>query len=86
MPEIAFRASSIAKLMTEPKTKAEGPLSVGAKTYVRELAQQAIFGVEFTFSSKETEKGIEVEPESLALLNRVRGLSLVKNTERRTQR
>lgn len=85
MLDINFRASSIAKLMTEPKTKAEGPLSVGAKTYVRELAQQAIFGVEFTFSSKETEKGIEVEPESLALLNRVRGLSLAKNTERRTR-
>lgn len=85
MPEIAFRASSIHRLMTEPKTKSEGPLSVGAKTYVRELAQQAIFGVEFTFSSKETEKGIEVEPESLALLNRVRGLSLAKNTERRTR-
>ena len=86
MREILFRCSSIGKLMTEPKTKAEGPLSVGAKTYIRELAQQEIFGVEFefSFSSKETEKGIEVEDESIALLNRVRGLSLVKNTERKS--
>ncbi|MBW8463849.1 hypothetical protein [Acidovorax sp.] len=83
MREILFRCSSIGKLMTEPKTKAEGPLSVGAKTYIRELAQQEIFGVEFEFSSKETQKGIEVEDQSIALLNRVRGLSLLKNTERK---
>lgn len=84
MREILFRCSGIGKLMTEPKTKAEGPLSAGAKTYIRELAQQEIFGVEFEFSSKETQKGIEVEDQSIALLNRVRGLSLQKNTERKT--
>lgn len=82
MSDILFRCSSIGKLMTEPKTKAEGPLSVGAKTYIRELAAQEIFGVEFEFSSKETEKGIEVEDKSIALLNRVRGLQLIKNTQR----
>ena len=70
--------------MTEPKTKTEGILSVGAKTYIRELAQQEILGVDFEFSSKETQKGIEVEDQSIALLNRVRGLSLVKNTERKS--
>lgn len=59
-------------------------LSEGAKTYLRELAHQEILGIDFTFSSKETEKGIEVEEQSIALLNRVRGLSLVKNTERRS--
>lgn len=84
MHEVLFRCSSLGRLMTEPKTKAEGILSIGAKTYIRELAQQEIFGVEFEFSSRETEKGIEVEPESIALLNRVRGLDLVKNTERRS--
>lgn len=84
MREILFRCSSIGKLMTEPKTLKEGPLSAGAKTYIRELAQQEIFGIEFEFSSKETEKGIEVEDESIALLNRVRGLSLAKNTTRRS--
>ena len=70
--------------MTEPKTLKEGPLSVGARAYIRELAQQEILGVDFEFSSKETQKGIEVEDESIALLNRVRGLSLVKNTERKS--
>ena len=32
-----FRCSSLGKLMTEPRSKSEGVLSVGAKTYIREL-------------------------------------------------
>lgn len=84
MSEILFRCSSLGKIMTEPRTKSEGILSVGAKTYIRELAQQEILGIEFEFSSKETQKGIEVEQESIDLLNRVRGLALTKNTERRS--
>ncbi|WP_236598680.1 hypothetical protein [Ramlibacter monticola] len=69
--------------MTEPRSKAEGPLSVGARTYIRELVAQEIFGVDFEFSSKQTEKGLLVEEDGIALLNRVRGLSLSKNAERR---
>jgi len=84
MTDVIFRCSSIGKLMTEPRSKSDGPLSVGAKTYIRELAQQEIFGIDFEVSSKEMEKGIEVEPESIALLNRVRGLNLTKNEERRS--
>lgn len=83
MQDLLIRCSSIGKLMTEPKTKAEGPLSVGAKTHIRSLVSQAIYGVDFEVSSKEMEKGILLEPDAIALLNRVRGLSLVKNTERR---
>lgn len=62
-----------------------GGLSVGAKSYIRSLAAEAIFSVEFEIHGKELEKGIEVEPDGIALLNRVRGLSLTKNTERRTK-
>lgn len=83
MKDIKFRCSSLGKLMTEPKKKSEGPLSVGAKTYIRTLAAQEIFGVDFEVSSKQMEKGILVENESIALVNRVRGLNLAKNTERR---
>jgi len=83
MPDLLIRCSSIGKLMTEPKVKTE-VLSVGAKTYIRELARQDIFSVDIEASSKQMEKGLEVEPESIALLNRVRGLSLAKNTERRS--
>lgn len=81
--ELRIRCSSLGKIMTEPRTKAEGLLSVGAKTHIRELAAQAIFGVNFEVSSKAMEKGTVCEPDSIALLNKVRGLSLVKNTERR---
>lgn len=79
---LLFRCSSIGKLMVEPRSKSE-VLSETAKTHIRELAAQAIFGVDFEFSSKETEKGILCEPDSIALLNKVRGLSLTKNNERR---
>ena len=79
-----FRCSSIGKLMTEPRSKSEGPLSVGAKTYIRELAAQEIFGVDFVVSSKAIEKGIECEDDSILLLNKVRGLSQKKNAERKT--
>lgn len=83
MRDLLFRCSAIGKLMTEPKTQKEGPLSVGAKTAIREIAAQEIFGVDFEVSAKVLEKGIAVEPDSIALLNRVRGLALVKNAERR---
>lgn len=82
--EIKFRCSSLGKLMTEPKSKSDGPLSVGAKTYIRTLAAQEIFGIDFEISSKAIQKGLQVEDKSIAMLNRVRGLSLAKNAERRS--
>lgn len=84
MRDILFRCSSLGHLMTEPRTKAEGDLSVGARTFLRHLAKQEIYSVDFEISGKEIEKGLAVENESIALLNKVRGLNLVKNTERRT--
>lgn len=84
MRDLRIRCSSIGKIMTEPKTLKEGPLSVGAKTHIRELAAQDIFGVDFEISDKRLEKGKLVEDEAIALVSRVRGLSLTKNTERRT--
>ena len=79
-----FRCSSIGKLRTEPKSTSEGPLYIRKKTYIRELAAQEIFGVDFVVSSKAMEKGIECESDSILLLNSVRKLSLRKNTERRS--
>lgn len=84
MPDFLPRASMIGKLMTDPRSKAEGPLSQGAKSAIRDMAAQVILGIDFEVSSKEMEKGIECEPDAIALLNRVRGLALDKNTERRT--
>jgi hypothetical protein len=84
MKDYLFRPSSVGKLMTEPKTKSEGNLSAGAKTYIREIAAQYIFGVDFEIASKYLDKGIICEQDSIDLLNNVRGLSLIKNTERKT--
>lgn len=87
MPELLIRCSSLGKIMTNPTAaaaKAGEILSVGAKTHIRELAAQSIFGVDFEFYSRECEKGKRVEQDGIALLNRVRGLNLAKNDERRT--
>lgn len=86
MRELLIRCSSLGKIMTSPTAaamKAGEVLSEGAKTYLRGLVAQEIFGVDFEVSSKHIEKGLEVEDQSIALLNRVRGLSLAKNSERR---
>ncbi len=82
MKALKLRASSVGKIMTEPKAKSE-TLSVGAKTYLRELAAQEILGIEFEIAGKELEKGILCEDEAIATVGRVRGLDLAKNKERR---
>ncbi len=43
-----FRASSLAEIMTDPKSKDE-VLSVGAKTAVEKLAKEFIYGFASTF-------------------------------------
>lgn len=83
MSALRIRCSAIGRLMTEPKSKAEGPLSVGAKTAIREIAAQDIYGVDFEIGDKKIEKGRMVEAECIELVNRVHGLSLTKNSERR---
>jgi hypothetical protein len=67
--------------MGTPKTKGEA-LTDTAKSYVRELASQAIFGVDFEVSSKSMDKGIQCEQDSIDLFNLVTGRSLSKNTVR----
>ncbi len=84
MRDVLFRCSSLGHLMTEPKTRAEGDLSIGARTYLRNLVKQEIFSVDFEAGGREIEKGLRMEAEGIALLNKVRGLNLAKNTERRT--
>jgi hypothetical protein len=81
--ELLFRCSSLGALMTEPRSKTAGPLSETAKSHIQRLAAEEIFGVEFEIKDKRLEKGLRVEADAIAMLNRVRGLSLVKNTERR---
>jgi len=83
MKNLRIRCSSLGKIMTAPKNKGE-VLSVGAKTYIRELAREDIFGVEVSPGSKQMEKGTRCEDASISLYNEVFGTSAAKNTERRT--
>jgi hypothetical protein len=62
----------------------ERSLSAGAKTAIRKLVREAIFGVDVEIDAKEIQKGLRLEPDAIAMVNRQRGLSLAKNTERRT--
>jgi hypothetical protein len=84
MADIVFRCSSLGKIMGEPRSKSAGPLSETAKSEIRNLAAQDILGIEFFVTNRQFDKGNICEPEAIELVNRVRGLSLVKNTERRT--
>lgn len=61
----------------------EQTLSETAKTHICELVSQDVYGVDFEIGSKPIEKGLECEQEAIDLLNRLRGLALVKNTDRR---
>lgn len=82
MKECVIRCSSLGKIMTEPKLKSE-TLSVGAKTHIREMAREAIFGVYRHVTSRAMEKGLRCEQASIDLYNSVNFTSHVKNTERR---
>ena len=80
-----FRSHSLAEIMTDPKAKGE-VLSQGAKTAVRKIAKQIVFGLPsdaFKIESKYLTKGLQCENSAIALLNTVRGSSYAKNTERR---
>lgn len=58
-------------------------LSVGAKTYLTDLAKQGVYGYQTEITSKYLEKGLMVENEAIELYNEVHFESLSKNTERR---
>lgn len=78
-----FRASSLAEIMTEPKSKDE-LLSVGAKTCVEKIAKQLVYGYDEIVTSKYMDKGLQVEDESIDLYNSVFFTSHQKNTERKS--
>lgn len=80
-----FRASSLAEIMTDPKS-AKDSLSAGAKTAIEKIAKQLVYGYDLQVSNKYMEKGILVEDASIALYNEVFFTDHVKNTERRSNK
>ncbi len=79
---LKIRASSLSQIMTDPKTKGE-VLSVGAKTFIAKQAKEFVYGFDERISSKYLDKGIQVEDQSIELLNSVLFTSYQKNTERK---
>lgn len=82
-----IRCSSLGKIMAEPTAaaaKAGEVLSQGARTYLRELVAQEVFAFSPQLDARPVKKGIAVEAECIAMVARRYGLTLAKNTERRS--
>lgn len=79
---IKIRPSSLGLIMTEPKVKTE-VLSKGAKTYIKSLAREFVYGFNERVTSKYMLKGIDVEDQSIQLYNNVFGTNYIKNTVRK---
>lgn len=77
---IKIRCSAIGRIMTSSKTKGE-QLSKTTKSYIQELALENKYGVLKEFSSKYTDKGNEVEDESIALTMDVLNLGFIYKNE-----
>lgn len=78
---VLIHPSSISKIMTEPKDKKE-VLSVGAKTYLKSIARELIYGFKEQLDNKYLKKGIQCEDDSIALLNTVYFKNYKKNIGR----
>ena len=75
------RCSQIGKIMTNPRKSGE-VLSQTAKSYVEEIVLKEKYGIRKEFSSRYTDKGNEVEEESIALVNDVLNFNFIyKNDE-----
>lgn len=61
----------------------EMSLSAGAKTFLGKLAKEYAYGYHKVVETKYMDKGLRLENDAIALLNRVRFKNYVKNTERR---
>jgi len=78
------RCSSLGKLMIEPRSKSE-VLSQTAKSYIEDLFNELEFGYRKEFSSRYTDKGLEMEDEAIQFASEQFDWDfVVKNTERFT--
>jgi len=80
MKALKIRCSAIGKLMATPRSKGEF-LSQTAKTYIHELVLEHKYGIRKEFSSRYTDKGIQVEDESISLVNDVLDVKFIYKNE-----
>jgi hypothetical protein len=85
--ETLIRASSVGYLMTDPQSKADKEAGILSKTAQRHLLDIYIaekYGRKRDIQTKQMKKGIEVEDDSIELLNRYLGVGYSKNQHRFT--
>ena len=82
MKELLFRCSSLGKLMTDPRTKSE-TLSETAKSYIQDLFKERELGIYKEFSSRYTDKGLEMEDEAIQFASEVLNWDFVVKNEMR---
>lgn len=83
--KIKFRASSWGNLLTEPVTKAAkeaGELSVTCQKELIKIYNQEVYGRRSDLTTKQMDKGIQCEPESIQLLSMADEKMYYKNEER----
>lgn len=82
---IRFRASSWGNLLTEPVTKADkeaGKLSVTCQKELIKIYNREVYGRVKDITTKQMDKGIQGEPDSIKLLSLVEGELFFKNEEK----
>lgn len=82
---IKLHPHAIGQIMSNPTAaamKAGEVLSVGAKTYLRKLAKQSVYGFRPVLDTKPIKKGLLCENDSIDLLNAVLFTDYSKNTTR----
>lgn len=85
--ETLIRASSVGYLMVDPQSKADKEAGLLSKTAQRHLLDVYIaekYGRKRDIQTKQMKKGVEVEDESIELLNKYWGTNYSKNQDRYT--
>jgi len=82
MSELLFRCSSLGKLLTDPRSKSE-TLSETAKSYIQDLFKERELGIYKEFSSRYTDKGLEMEDEAIQFASEVLNWDFVVKNETR---
>ena len=80
MSDLLFRCSSLGKLMTDSRTKSE-TLSETAKSYIQDLFKERELGIYKEFSSRYTDKGLEMEDEAIQFASEVLNWEFVVKNE-----
>lgn len=85
--ETLIRASSVGYLMVDPQSKADKEAGILSKTAQRHLLDVYIaekYGRKRDIQTKQMKKGVEVEDDSIELLNKFWGTDYKKNQDRYT--